>query len=176
MRLRQIAFVAKDLKATTEELCDVLGIEVAYRDPGVGKWGLENIVAPIGGAFLEIVAPKEEGTSAGRYLARRHGDGGSNRQQVTEREWDQSPPNRGSFALLHPESDREQPAHPGIEAVKGAQSRQCEPERKCCMHFSWLLMRSNTNRRKRRRPPTASGGAATRQNAGRIADPLASFP
>ncbi len=76
MRLRQIAFVAKDLKATTEELCDVLGLEVAYRDPGVGKWGLENIVAPIGGAFLEIVSPVEEGTSAGRYLDRRHGDGG----------------------------------------------------------------------------------------------------
>jgi hypothetical protein len=76
MRLRQIAFVAEDLKATTEELCDVLGLEVAYRDPGVGKWGLENIVAPIGGAFLEIVAPKEEGTSAGRYLERRGGDGG----------------------------------------------------------------------------------------------------
>jgi hypothetical protein len=76
MRLRQIAFVAKDLKATTEELCDVLGLDVAYRDPGVGKWGLENIVAPIGGAFLEIVSPVEEGTSAGRYLDRRHGDGG----------------------------------------------------------------------------------------------------
>ena len=47
MRLRQIAFVAKDLKATTDELCSVLGLDVAYRDPGVGKWGLENIVAPI---------------------------------------------------------------------------------------------------------------------------------
>ena len=76
MRLRQIAFVAKDLKATTEELCDVLGLDVAYRDPGVGKWGLENIVAPIGGAFLEIVSPVQAGTSAGRYLERRKGDGG----------------------------------------------------------------------------------------------------
>ena len=76
MRLRQIAFVAKDLAATTDELCSVLGLEVAYRDPGVGKWGLENIVAPIGGDFLEIVAPKEPNTSAGRYLERRKGDGG----------------------------------------------------------------------------------------------------
>ncbi len=76
MRLRQIAFVAQDLEATAEELCDVLGLEVAYRDPGVGKWGLENIVAPIGGAFLEIVSPTENNTSAGRYLERRKGDGG----------------------------------------------------------------------------------------------------
>ncbi|MDF3074832.1 MAG: hypothetical protein K0S54_2499 [Alphaproteobacteria bacterium] len=76
MRLRQIAFVAKDLKATTDELCSVLGLDVAYRDPGVGKWGLENIVVPIGGDFLEIVAPKEDNTSAGRYIERRKGDGG----------------------------------------------------------------------------------------------------
>lgn len=76
MRLRQIAFVAKDLKATTDELCSVLGLDVAYRDPGVGKWGLENIVAPIGGDFLEIVSPKEDNTSAGRYIDRRKGDGG----------------------------------------------------------------------------------------------------
>ena len=76
MRLRQIAFVAEDLQATTEELCALLGLDVAYRDPGVGKWGLENIVAPIGGDFLEIVAPTQAGTSAGRYLERRKGDGG----------------------------------------------------------------------------------------------------
>ncbi len=76
MRLRQIAFVAGDLAGTTEELCSLLGLAVAYRDPAVGKWGLENIVAPIGGDFLEIVAPKQPGTSAGRYLERRHGDGG----------------------------------------------------------------------------------------------------
>ncbi len=76
MRLRQIAFVAEDLKSTTDELCSLLGLVVAYRDPGVGKWGLENIVAPIGGDFLEIVSPKQPGTSAGRYLERRKGDGG----------------------------------------------------------------------------------------------------
>lgn len=76
MRLRQIAFVAEDLAGTTEELCSLLGLEVAYRDPAVGKWGLENIVAPIGGDFLEIVAPKQANTAAGRYLRRRGGDGG----------------------------------------------------------------------------------------------------
>ena len=77
MRLRQIAFVARDLAATTDELCSVLQLDVAYRDPGVAKWGLENIVVPIGGDFLEIVSPKEDHTSAGRYLERRQGDGGA---------------------------------------------------------------------------------------------------
>lgn len=76
MRLRQIALVANDLAATTTELTEPLGIEVAFRDPSVGQWGLENIVAPVGGEFLEIVAPVQPGTSAGRYIERRGGDGG----------------------------------------------------------------------------------------------------
>ncbi|MCW5749416.1 MAG: VOC family protein, partial [Alphaproteobacteria bacterium] len=76
MRLRQCVFVARDLEASRAELCDILGIEVAYRDPGVGKWGLANVVCPVGNDFLEIVAPEKPGTSAGRYLDRRNGDGG----------------------------------------------------------------------------------------------------
>lgn len=76
MRLRQCVFVCKDLESSREELCDILGIEVAYRDPGVAKWGLVNVVCPIGHDFLEIVTPFQEGTSAGRYINRRKGDGG----------------------------------------------------------------------------------------------------
>jgi catechol 2,3-dioxygenase-like lactoylglutathione lyase family enzyme len=76
MRLRQCVFVCKDLESSAEELCDILGIEVAYRDPGVAKWGLANVVCPTGNDFLEIVSPFKEGTSAGRYIERRKGDGG----------------------------------------------------------------------------------------------------
>ena len=75
MRLRQCVFVCKDLESSREELCDILGIEVAYRDPGVAKWGLVNVVCPTGHDFLEIVTPFQEGTSAGRYIERRKGDG-----------------------------------------------------------------------------------------------------
>lgn len=75
MRLRQICLVAGALEPAASDLCDVLGLDVGFRDPAVGRYGLENIVSPIGGDFLEIVAPVEEGTSAGRHLARR-GDGG----------------------------------------------------------------------------------------------------
>jgi catechol 2,3-dioxygenase-like lactoylglutathione lyase family enzyme len=76
MKLRQCVFVAKDLESSRDELCDILGIEVAYRDPGVATWGLVNVVCPTGHDFLEIVTPFQEGTSAGRYIERRRGDGG----------------------------------------------------------------------------------------------------
>ena len=76
MKLRQCVFVCKDLESSREELCDILGIEVAYRDPGVAKWGLVNVVCPTGHDFLEIVTPFQAGTSAGRYIERRKGDGG----------------------------------------------------------------------------------------------------
>jgi len=76
MKLRQCVFVAKDLESSREDLCNTLGLEVAYRDPGVAKWGLANVVCPIGRDFLEIVSPTQAGTSAGRYIDRRKGDGG----------------------------------------------------------------------------------------------------
>ena len=76
MKLRQCVFVTRELESSREELCDILGIEVAYRDPGVAKWGLVNVVCPTGRDFLEIVSPFQEGTSAGRYIDRRKGDGG----------------------------------------------------------------------------------------------------
>jgi catechol 2,3-dioxygenase-like lactoylglutathione lyase family enzyme len=76
MRLRQIALVAKDLEPTVDALCDVLGIEVAFNDPGVEVFGLRNAVMPIGDTFLEVVSPAQPGTTAGRLLERRGGDGG----------------------------------------------------------------------------------------------------
>jgi Glyoxalase-like domain len=76
MRLRQCVFVTRELESSREELCDILGIDVAYRDPGVAKWGLVNVVCPTGHDFLEIVTPSQPGTSAGRYIDRRKGDGG----------------------------------------------------------------------------------------------------
>jgi hypothetical protein len=75
-RIRQVALVARQLAPVVEDLRAVLGIEVGYRDPGVGKYGLENVVMPVGDTFLEVVAPVTEGTTAGRYLERRDGDGG----------------------------------------------------------------------------------------------------
>jgi len=76
VRLRQICLVAGELQRNADDLCAVLGLSVAYRDPEVGRYGLANVVVPIGQDFLEIVSPTRPGTSAGRYLTRRGGDGG----------------------------------------------------------------------------------------------------
>lgn len=76
LRLRQIALVARDLDAVLADLRAVFDLEVAYRDPHIGKLGLRNVVIPVGGQFLEILSPIVEGTTAERYLERRAGDGG----------------------------------------------------------------------------------------------------
>ncbi len=76
LRMRQIALIARELAPVVEEIRDVFGLEVAYRDPEVATFGLENAVFPVGNQFLEVVAPIREGTAGGRYLDRRGGDGG----------------------------------------------------------------------------------------------------
>ncbi|MFV0258385.1 MAG: hypothetical protein ACK5PP_08070 [Acidimicrobiales bacterium] len=76
MRLRQVAWVAKDLDAAEEEMSSALGAEVCFRDPGVGAFGLRNALFAIGDTFCEIVSPIAADTAAGRYLQRRRGDGG----------------------------------------------------------------------------------------------------
>lgn len=76
MRLRQIALVTRDLERAVADVEAVLGLEVGYRDPGVGVFGLRNVVVPVGDTFLEILTPEKPGTTAGRFLERRGGDGG----------------------------------------------------------------------------------------------------
>src|SRR3954451_23570004 len=76
MRLRQVALVAADLDAVVGSLCTALGVDVTYRDPGVGEFGLHNALLTFGDTFLEVVSPTRDGTTAGRYLTRRGGDGG----------------------------------------------------------------------------------------------------
>jgi hypothetical protein len=76
MRLRQVALVARELDPVVADLRAVFGLGEPYADPGVGVFGLRNAVFPIGDTFLEVVSPVEEGTTAGRLLERRGGDGG----------------------------------------------------------------------------------------------------
>ena len=76
IRLRQVALVARDLDAAVEELCERLSLSVCYRDPGVEVFGLHNALMMIGDQFLEVVAPVQDGTTAGRLLDKRGGDGG----------------------------------------------------------------------------------------------------
>ena len=76
LRMRQICLVARKLEPVVETFGEVFGLEVCHRDPGVGKYGLENALFATGNGFLEVVAPLKDGTTAGRYLERRGGDGG----------------------------------------------------------------------------------------------------
>jgi hypothetical protein len=76
IQLRQICLVARKLEPVLDDLTAILGINRCYVDPGVGVFGLENTLMPIGRNFLEVVAPVKENTAGGRYLDRRNGDGG----------------------------------------------------------------------------------------------------
>ncbi len=76
VRLRQAVLVASELEATATDLRLALGLGEPFRDPGVGEFGLANVVFALGDRFLEIVSPTRPDTPAGRYLARHGGDGG----------------------------------------------------------------------------------------------------
>jgi hypothetical protein len=76
IRLRQVALVARDLDAVTVALHDAFGLDVAFRDPGVATFGLQNAVLPAGNQFIEVVSPTRDGTAGGRQLERLGGDGG----------------------------------------------------------------------------------------------------
>ena len=76
IRLRQVALVAHDLEAVLSDLGRLLGLEVAFNDPGVAAFGLRNAVLPVGTQFIEVVSPTTTGTAAGRQLQRMGADGG----------------------------------------------------------------------------------------------------
>ena len=75
-RLRQVALVARDCGQVAGELRRAFGWRPPFHDPGVGRFGLTNAVFAAGDTFVEVVAPAQPDTTAGRYLERRGGDGG----------------------------------------------------------------------------------------------------
>ena len=75
-RLRQVALVTRDCGQVAGELRQAFGWAPPFHDPGVGRFGLTNAVFAAGDTFVEVVAPAQPHTTAGRYLKRRGGDGG----------------------------------------------------------------------------------------------------
>lgn len=73
LRIRQIVFATRELAPTVAQFEDALGLQVAYRDPLVVKFGLHNALLPIGDQFIEVLAPIKDKTAAGRHLER-HGE------------------------------------------------------------------------------------------------------
>ncbi|HMK70003.1 MAG TPA: hypothetical protein VK442_03425 [Xanthobacteraceae bacterium] len=75
-RLRQICLVATDLPRVIADAQAIFGVKLAYQDPHVRRYGLDNALFPFGLAFVEIVCPVEADTAAGRFLQRSGGIGG----------------------------------------------------------------------------------------------------
>jgi hypothetical protein len=76
LRLRQICLVAPSLEPVASRIAAIMGLGRGYQDPGVGKYGLENIVIPVDTIMLEVVAPTQPGTAAGRFIDKTGGRGG----------------------------------------------------------------------------------------------------
>jgi hypothetical protein len=76
LRLRQICLVAPRLEPVLPEIAAIMGLNVCYRDGNVAKYGLENALLPVDTIPLEVVAPFQPGTAAGRFLDKTAGRGG----------------------------------------------------------------------------------------------------
>jgi hypothetical protein len=76
LRLRQICLVAPDLEPAVSDIAGIMGLNVCYRDGNVAKYGLQNALLPVDTILLEVVAPFQPGTAAGRFLDKSGGRGG----------------------------------------------------------------------------------------------------
>ena len=76
MRLRQICLVAPRLEPVISDITAIMGLDVCYRDGNVAKYGLENALLPVDTILLEVVAPFQPGTAAGRFIDKSGGRGG----------------------------------------------------------------------------------------------------
>lgn len=76
LRLRQVCLVAEHLSPVEAQLREVLGLVPCHREPTLERFGLKNVVLPLGKIFIEVVAPIAKGTAAGRFLQQRGGRGG----------------------------------------------------------------------------------------------------
>jgi hypothetical protein len=76
VRLRQICLVAPHLEPVISDIAGIMGLKECYRDGNVAKYGLENALLPVDTILLEVVAPFQPGTAAGRFLDKTGGRGG----------------------------------------------------------------------------------------------------
>jgi hypothetical protein len=76
LRLRQICLVAPAIEPVVGDIAGIMGLNVCYRDGNVAKYGLENALLPVDTILLEVVAPFQPGTAAGRFIEKTGGRGG----------------------------------------------------------------------------------------------------
>ena len=68
--------MAPHLEPVIGDIAAIMGLNVCYRDGNVAKYGLENALLPVDTILLEVVAPFQPGTAAGRFLDKTGGRGG----------------------------------------------------------------------------------------------------
>ena len=68
--------MAPHLAPVISDISEIMGLNVCYRDGNVAKYGLENALLPVDTILLEVVAPSQPGTAAGRFLDKTGGRGG----------------------------------------------------------------------------------------------------
>lgn len=69
--LRQVAVLARDLDATVDAICDTFALAVCHRSDHIDGFAMSNALLPVGEQFLEVAAPLNDTTPAGRMLATR---------------------------------------------------------------------------------------------------------
>ncbi len=117
LRLRQVVWVASDLDAAEGTVSGLLGLKIAYRDPGLADFGLANVVLPCGDQFVEIVSPIEDGTTAGRLLKKRFGDGGYMiLLQTDDLDWVRARADELDMRIVH-EAESRSEGQPGIVGI-----------------------------------------------------------
>src|SRR5207253_3372498 len=60
--------ISPELEPVVGDIAAIMGLEVCYRDGNVAKYGLENALLPVDSILLEVVAPFQPGTAAGRFI------------------------------------------------------------------------------------------------------------
>ena len=68
--------MAPAIEPVIGDIAGIMGLNVCYRDGNVAKYGLENALLPVDTILLEVVAPFQPGTAAGRFIEKTGGRGG----------------------------------------------------------------------------------------------------
>lgn len=74
-RLRQVCLATLDIKKHQNAFQRIFETDPCH-ESWLEQFGLENALFPIGGTFIELVAPIKENTAVHRFLARSKGTGG----------------------------------------------------------------------------------------------------
>ena len=76
-KLRQVIIAAEDNAAAGEMLRSRLGVGRGFVDPGLETINMDDNTIPVGNeTYLEIISPRDPGTSLGRWLTKAGGSGG----------------------------------------------------------------------------------------------------